>query len=279
MITKMARMAELTGHTEDAKEYGDLAEDIKEAFNTHFFNDSLGRYTTDGNAGTVGATQTAQALALDAGLVPDGRRPEVLDALVELVYAFHPNGTGPHFSGGTIGMAPIVRALSAGGRDDVLWDLLQENDQPSYGFFMASTPANPGGMTTMGERWTRGDSKNHMILAQIEEWFQAGLGGIRPGATGYGTLVIQPKPVGDLTHARTSYETPQGTASSSWRKTDQRFVLDVTVPANTTAEVWLPTGDGKPTAPARATFLRTEGDYTVYAVPSGRYTFAAHGNS
>lgn len=278
MITRMARMAELTGHPEDAEEYRDLAEDIKAAFNAHFFNDALGRYTTDGNAGTTGATQTAQALALDAGLVPAERRADVLDALVELVYAFHPNGTGPHFSGGTIGMAPIVRALSAGGRDDVLWDLLQENDQPSYGYFMAPTPANPGGMTTMGERWTRGDSKNHMILAQIEEWFHAGLGGIRSGSTAYGTLVVHPRPVGDITWVRTSYETPQGTARSAWRKTDQRFVLDVTVPANTTAEIWLPTGNGKTTAPPRATFLRTDDGHAVYSVPSGRHTFTAHGH-
>ena len=35
-----------------------------------------------------------------------------------------PTGDGPHFSGGTIGMAATVRALADGGRDDVLWDLL-----------------------------------------------------------------------------------------------------------------------------------------------------------
>jgi alpha-L-rhamnosidase len=278
MITKMARMAELTGHTADAVTYRDLAAAITVSFNDTFFNDTLGRYTADGNAGTTGATQTAQALALDAGLVPPEHRADVLDALVESVYAFHPNGDGPHLSGGTIGMAPTVRALSAGGRDDVLWDLLQENDEPSYGYLMAATPANPGGMTTMGERWNRGDSKNHMILAQIEEWFQAGLGGIRPGSTAYRTLVIQPKPVGDLSYVRTSYETPQGTARSAWRKTDQRFVLDVTIPANTTAEIWLPADGGRTTAPPRATFLRTEAGQAVYAVPSGRYTFTAHGH-
>ena len=56
-------------------------------------------------------------------------------------------------------------------------------------------------MTTMGERWNRGDSKNHMILAQIEEWFHTGLAGIRAadGSIAYRTLVIQPKVVGDLT--------------------------------------------------------------------------------
>ncbi|MFC5823272.1 family 78 glycoside hydrolase catalytic domain [Nonomuraea insulae] len=278
MITKLAKMAGLTGHTEDAARYQTLAGDIKNAFNAHFYNQQLRRYTTDGNAGTTGATQTAQALALDAGLVPDSEREAVLDALVELVYAFHPNGEGPHFSGGTIGMAPTVRALTDGGRDDVLWELLQGNDQPSYGYFMESTTANPGGMTTIGERWNRGDSKNHMILAQIEEWFHSGLAGIREadGSTAYQKLIIQPKPVGDLTFVKGSYGTPQGLARSEWSRGQRTFRLTVEVPANTTAEVWVPAKDRRPTASSqRATFLRMEGNYAVYGVPSGSFTFVA----
>ena len=278
MVGRMARMAELTGHTADAQMYSQLAADIRQAFNNAFFNESLGRYTANGNAGGGGATQTAQALALDAGLVAAERRQDVLNALVELIYAFHPNGDGPHFSGGTIGMASIVRALADGNRDDVLWDLLQENDQPSYGFLMASTPANPGGMTTIGERWNRGDSKNHMILAQIEEWFHTSLAGISEadGSTAYGALVFKPKPVGDLRYAEGSYATPQGVARSSWTRSEHRFTLRVTVPANTTAEVWLPTGGGQATLkPDRATFQRVEGDYAVYSVPAGEFTFGS----
>ena len=273
MITRMATMAELTGHGADAVSYRDLAGAIRQSFNDAFFNDALGRYTANGDAGPEGATQAAQALALDAGLVPDDRRAEVVNALVELVRSYHPNGDGPHLSGGTIGMAPIVRALTAAGRDDLLWDVLQEDDQPSYGYFMAPTPANPDGMTTIGENWSRGASKNHMILAQIDEWFHAGLGGIRPGTTGYGSLVIQPKPVGDLRYVRSSYETPQGIARSSWSRTGHRFTLTVTVPANTTAEVWVP--GGHVGAPSRATFQRVAGEYAVYSVPSGQFTFTA----
>jgi alpha-L-rhamnosidase len=277
MISKMARMAELTGHTADAQLYSQLAADIRQAFNNAFFNESLGRYTANGNAGAEGATQTAQALALDAGLVPAERRQDVLDALVELIDAFHPNGDGPHFSGGTIGMAPIIRALADGNRDEVLWDLLHEDDQPSYGLFMESTPANPGGMTTIGERWTRGDSKNHMILAQIEEWFHSSLAGIRTGgATAYGNLVFKPKPVGDLRYAEGSYRTPRGIAQSSWSRSERRFELKVTVPSNTTAEVWVPTGGREVTVkPARATFERIEGDYAVFSVPAGQFTFTS----
>nr|MDT0661946.1 family 78 glycoside hydrolase catalytic domain [Micromonospora sp. DSM 115978] len=277
MITKLATMAELTGHTADAEKYRALAGEIKAAFNARFYNTELRRYTAAGNAGTTGATQTAQALALDAGLVPDGEREAVLDALVELVYAFHPNGEGPHFSGGTIGMASTVRALADGGRDDVLWEVLQGNDQPSYGYFMESTVANPNGMTTMGERWNRGDSKNHMILAQIEEWFHSGLAGIRAadGSVAYRDLVIQPKVVGDLRFVKGHYETPSGVVRSEWTKRDGWFKLEVTVPTNTSAEVWVPTKGGRVAhRPQRAEFLRVDGDYTVYRVPSGSFSFA-----
>lgn len=280
MISKLARMAELTGHDADAERYWNLADDIKQAFNAEFYNESLDRYTADGNAGTTGATQAAQALSLDAGLVPEGKRDEVLDALVELVYAYHPEGAGPHFSGGTIGMAPIVRALTEGGRDDVLWDLLQEDDYPSYGYFMEPTAANPEGFTTIGERWTRGDSKNHMILAQIEEWFYRGLAGIRAadGSTAYREVVIQPKIVGDLTHVKGTYESPHGVVSSEWHKDVDRFDLRVQIPANTSAEVWVPrVYKNSVSVPRRATFLRVDGSYDVYAVGSGSYSFASAG--
>ncbi|MEV0900793.1 family 78 glycoside hydrolase catalytic domain [Actinoplanes sp. NPDC049802] len=269
MITELAELARLTGHAADADRYTALAADIRAAFHAAFYNTALRRYTADGDAGTTGATQAAQALALDAGLVPDSERPAVLDALVELVAA-----AGHHFTGGTIGMAPIVRALSAGDRDDVLWEVLQRDDQPGYGYFMAPTVANPGGMTTMGERWNRGDSKNHMILAQIEEWFHAGLAGIRAGATAYAELIVQPKIVGDLTHVKGHYETPQGTARSEWARDGDRLRLTVTIPPNTAAVIHVPTLGGRITGtPPRATFLRLDGGYAVYRVPSGAYTF------
>ena len=149
---------------------------------------------------------------------------------------------------------------------------------PATGSSWQPTTANPGGMTTIGERWNRGDSKNHMILAQIEEWFQSGVAGIRAasGSIAYDRLVFQPKPVGDLTFAEGSYKTPRGFARSEWTKSTSRFELKITVPTNTTAEVWVPTGDGQSVhTPARAEFERVEAGYTVFTVPAGRFTFKA----
>lgn len=169
-----------------------------------------------------------------------------------------------------------MRQLTASGNDELLWDVVQQDTEPSYGHFMAPTTENPDGFTTIGERWNRGSSKNHMILAQIVEWFQTGLVGIRAaeGTTSYGELVFQPKPVGDLTHVRGSFETPRGTATSAWEKSDGRFELTVEVPANTTAEVWVPTGGTRADrTPPRAEFERIDGKYAVYSVRAGQFTF------
>lgn len=212
-ISAMARMANLTGRAADADRYTTQAGEIRDAFTAAFFDNATARYTSTGNFPGGNATQAAQALALDAGLVPEDRRQEVLDALVELAYAYpSSDGQGPHFSGGTIGLGPIVRALSAGGHDDVLWEALQQNDRPSYGYFLASTQENPNGYTIIGEEWHRSASKNHMIIAQIEEWFHASVAGIQPAAinaisaTWGSGLVFQPKPVGDLESAAGIYQ-------------------------------------------------------------------------
>lgn len=282
VISKLAMMAEVTGHAADAAHYSELADEIKAAFNGHFYNQELKLYATDGGSGgTTGATQTAQALALDARLVPEEDRAAVLEQLVELIRTFNPSGDGgPHFAGGTIGLSPIVRALTDGGRDDVLWDVLQEDAYPGYGHFMESTAANPGGFTTIGERWTRGSSKNHMILAQIEEWFHEGLAGIREadGSRQYRSIVIKPRLVGDLTSAKGSYRSPQGLIRSEWIKRNHRFDMKVEIPANTAAEVWVPRVFAREApAPRRARFLRAEDGYAVYQVGSGVYNFASAG--
>ena len=61
----------------------------------------------------------------------------------------------------------------------MLWDVMQEDTRPGYGFMLQPTAAHPNGMTTMPERWTLGDSQNHVILLQIEEWFHTGVAGIK----------------------------------------------------------------------------------------------------
>jgi hypothetical protein len=61
------------------------------------------------------------------------------------------------------------------------------------------------------------------------------------------------------------------------RDAKDNFTLHVKIPSNTTAEVWVPTHGGAASATARrARFLRVDGDYAVYSVRSGEYTFQVH---
>ncbi|MFD9204436.1 alpha-L-rhamnosidase C-terminal domain-containing protein, partial [Streptomyces anthocyanicus] len=99
-----------------------------------------------------------------------------------------------------------------------------------------------------------------------------------PGSVAYRELVIDPRIVADLTHVAGTYRTPYGEAASEWTLKDGTFRLTVRIPPNTTAEVRVPKGTrAAQAAPRGADLQRTEGDRTVYRVPSGTYTFTSHG--
>jgi alpha-L-rhamnosidase len=104
------------------------------------------------------------------------------------------------------------------------------------------------------------------------------LGGIRsdPEQPGFRHTIIRPYPAGDLTSVRAAHNSMYGPIISSWKRASGMFTLDVSIPPNTTATVWLPSGDAKGiAAPAGAKFLRSEGANSVYDIGSGSYTFRA----
>lgn len=84
-------------------------------------------------------------------------------------------------------MPAFFRVLSTAGRDDVLFDAATQTTSPSYGYQLAH------GATSLTEELdgpTAGGSQNHMMLGAIDEWFTAGLAGIRqaPGSAGFAAL-------------------------------------------------------------------------------------------
>jgi alpha-L-rhamnosidase len=107
------------------------------------------------------------------------------------------------------------------------------------------------GATTVWERWDSmlpdgsinpGDmtSFNHYALGAVADWMHRVIGGLAPGAPGYRTLIVEPRPGGGLTSATTAHLTPYGRAEVGWRRADGRLVVDVLVPTGTTALVTLP---------------------------------------
>ncbi|MCP9948602.1 family 78 glycoside hydrolase catalytic domain [Actinomadura madurae] len=257
----LARIAELLGKDEDAARYDRLAGDIAEAFNAKYLDEAKHTYGSGSQAG--------DAFALDLGIVPDGQRQAVLDHLVASIKA-----GGHHLTVGEIALPAVFRTLSAAGRDDVILAVAQQVTSPSYGYQVAH------GATSLTEYWdgpTGYGSQNHFMLGAIDEWFGAGLAGIRQAdeSAAFGSLVIRPAVVGDLTRAASSYETPRGTVSSSWRRSGHDLRLDVTVPPGAPARVEVPLlGASGAKAPAGAKPLGVQDGRAVYEVGSGSWTFA-----
>lgn len=120
------------------------------------------------------------------------------------------------------------------------------------------------------------------MLGHLMEWLFSGLGGIRQdeASVAFKHIVIKPSPVSDVRSARTSYESPYGTIVSDWNATDEGFTIQVEVPANTSASVYLPTTQvdriiesGIAIKELPSASIRQENGYTVVTVGSGTYKF------
>lgn len=227
-------------------------------------------------------TQTAYALALRFGLVPDVQRQAVARAFVRAV-----ERAEGHATTGILGSAHLLPALTQIGRDDLAYRLLLEARCPSW------TCTVDHGATTMWQRmdgWTveRGfadaatNSFNHYAQGAVAQWMLERIGGIAldPTQPGGKHVFVRPMPGGGLTSARARYDSLHGPIETHWRQERGRLSLEVSIPANTHATVTLP-GAGQASegsrpldgAPGIEVVSRTPTDTTV-RVTSGRYRFA-----
>jgi len=227
-------------------------------------------------------------MPLVLGLVPENRRAAVLEGLVAQIRA-----GGNRITGGDVGFNYLMRALSDGGQGNVLYDMLIRDDGPGYAYQLEK------GATSLTEAWDSNptSSQNHCMLGHIEEWFYRGLGGISsdPSGPGFKKITIKPQIVGDLSAANVAYDSPYGRIVSNWKRNlstsllrqgsgqvgADKLKMDVTIPPNTTATVYVPAKDngavtesGKPADKSDCVkFLRMENNAAVYAVGSGTYQF------
>ncbi|MEP6746774.1 MAG: family 78 glycoside hydrolase catalytic domain [Bacteroidota bacterium] len=229
-LTIMTRIAKLLNKTADAGEYGQMAIEVKKSFNKKFFNVATKEYAT--------GSQAANAMALFMGLTEPQNNKAVVDNLVKDI-----RDKNNALTGGDIGYRYVLRALEDAGRSDIIFDMNSRNDVPGYGYQLAH------GATALTESWQAypSVSNNHFMLGHLMEWFYAGLCGIKQadGSVGYKTIIIRPQPVGDITNAKADYHSPYGYIKTSWAKANGTFELHVSIPANTTAEIYLP-GNSKP---------------------------------
>lgn len=97
------------------------------------------------------------------------------------------------------------------------------------------------GATTVWESWEGDLSLNHYSPGAVCEWLFDTIGGIRPD--GINHFTICPIPGGTLTYANACYDSIYGEVASSWKIENEKYYFTVTIPANTTAEIYLPNGE------------------------------------
>jgi alpha-L-rhamnosidase len=141
---------------------------------------------------------------------------------------------------------------------------------PGYGYQLAK------GATALTESWAAlpTASNNHFMLGHIMEWFYRGLVGIEQADSSIGLkqLVISPRVVGDVTWVKGNHETPYGIAKSEWKKRGKKFVLNVSIPANSSALIKLP--PGKKISEGKFIFKKKfDKDQSLIPVGSGSYSF------
>jgi alpha-L-rhamnosidase len=270
----MAKMARVIGQGSQASYYEKLFQNIREAFQREFV-------LLDGRI--KGETQTGYLLALAMDLIPENLRSRSAEHLVENI-----KQRDWHLSTGFVGAGYLLPVLSQMDHSGVAYRLLLNETFPSWGYSIKQ------GATTIWERWDgwteeKGfqdpgmNSFNHYAFGSVAEWFFCFVAGIDldPEVPAYKRFKIQPDVGGGLEYAKARYNSIHGKIVSGWELENGKLIMNVSVPANTSAFVYVPTEDisqvtegGKLVKDSEGVkFLRMEKGAAVFKVDSGSYIF------
>ena len=233
--TLLAKIAAIVGENADAQDYTLLAQRIKQALLKEFMTPG-GRLSPN--------TQTAYVLALSFDLIPEEMVSQMALRLADDVRKFG------HITTGFLGTSGINPVLSQNGFWDEAYLLLKRLEYPSWLYPVTK------GATTIWERWDgikpdgtfqdQGmNSFNHYAYGAIGNWMYQNIGGIQPDpdVPGYQRFLIKPHPGGGITWARTSYKSLFGEITCHWKIAETGWKMQVTIPANTSAEIFFPNGE------------------------------------
>jgi alpha-L-rhamnosidase len=273
IITELAR---ILGKDEDVKKYQALSENIKKAFIEKFVNKETGVVYT--------GTEGSQVFALYYDLLPSDVKKKTFNQLADQIL----NVNKGHLTTGIFSTKMMLNYLSDQDRNDLSFLMLNQKEYPGYGYMIAN------GATTLWENWALKihESLNHPMFGSVSEWFYKSVLGIQQSdkSVAYNDIIIKPSVVGDLTWAKGSYNSVRGKISTSWWKFGNDFHLEITIPVNTNATVYLPVFENsKPDIFEGDSQLVTKGDEietgrpvkmlqldnerAVFSIGSGTYHF------
>ena len=260
-VSQLAHIAKVLNKTSDEQQFTAKAAKLKSTFNEKLLDKKRGIYF-DG-IGTDHASLHANMFPLTFGLVPEKFVGKVSDFVQSR------------------GMACSVYG------SQFLMDAVYDGHNPDYGLQLLTSTSDRSwynmirvGSTISLEAW---DNKykpnqdwNHAWGAAPANIIPRKLMGIEPLEPGFRKIRIKPQPA-SLEHAEIKCPTIRGDVLMSFvNKPQQSFSLNLTIPANTTADVYLPfwSKSQKVTMNGNAVKYRTEGNFAVIeGVGSGENVF------
>lgn len=269
----MAEMAEALGKADEARSYRELFSEVKAAFLEKYLLEN-GKLTED--------SQTAYSMALAMRLYPEELEQSGADRLAELVIE-----NGSRLETGIAGVSHLLPILSKYGHEDIAYRLLMQTEYPSWGYSVIN------GATSIWERWNSYtkeggfmdptmNSFSHYANGSVGEWMFSDIAGIDINQPGYTKFEIKPLiKEAPFSGVSAEHKSISGMIKSSWTKHANSVTMEVSIPANTTAEVYVPavsidvvTERGDNIANVEGVvFNRIEGRYVVFDVQGGQYKF------
>lgn len=226
-IKQMARMARALGKSEDAEAFEMRAKLARAAFQQTLFNEAAGIYR-DG-VGTDHSSVHANFFPLAFGLVPEDKLAGVIAWLEQRDMQCSPYAAQYFMEG-----------LFGNGSDDKAIQLMIADGDRSWKHMVNS------GTTISWEAWDLkykpNQDWNHAWGAAPANLLPRFVLGAQPAAPGWATAVIRPC-TGGLKHARGVVPTSRGPISIDW-KNEVAFTLNLSLPADMSAEVDLPANEG-----------------------------------
>ena len=288
----MAEMAKAIGNSADAARFANMGVKVREGIKKHYTN-AQGEFITDaaaygdgkgyvdGELGFTGATQTAYANAIYMQLLESDKMQFAGNELKRLLAA-----NDNKLATGFLGAKPLLPALSATGNSDLAYKMFLSKEFPSWGFEVEQ------GSTTIWERWdsyTKEDgfkynaamnSFSHYAFGAVCEWMFGNAAGIKAATAGYSSLIIRPEICPDgmgkdgINELKANYHAINGNIVSNWKKNGSSLEMEVEVPVNTTADIYIPSTEAsKISLNNKALTQKASYDdgYTVVQVGSGKY--------
>jgi alpha-L-rhamnosidase len=230
----LARLAAVLGRGEEAQQYARLAEAVKAAFNDAFLGETQYAAIRVSPVDTY-PNQTSNALPLYLDMVPSDRKDKVVASLVQSVV----RQQDYHVDTGILGTRYILDVLTEAGQGEAAYRMATQKSYPGWGYMLAEDA------TTLWERWEKltgpaMNSQNHIMLGSIDAWFYRVLAGLSPLLPGWKAVRVRPRVLGDLTFVEAGLETVAGKVGAAWRRSEDTFSLDVTIPVGATGEIHIP---------------------------------------